>query len=509
MGRYKVDDIFVGDPAQAEHLEEFICPVCKSFFDDPVQLSCTHIYCKNCIAPCEACPVCRDEIYTTDGKKGRPLSEVNKPVLRMMNKMKVRCPHSASDSHLVCEAVSASDLDGGSGGAGDASSSSSSSNHNQNQAGAAASSGQQGSDNMNSPASKKRKVAEPKSGKAKAKAKSAANKSSKGKAAAATLSASADNVENCTWTGEYGDLLAHHLRICPLHLVDCPDGCGEKLQRRKIEEHLKTNCRLGFVQCHICWERLRKGDDAMRLHMQEKAALHVQLLEQRLKEEECRTRMAANQAQWNSTGALNQRLSAVEVLVRDIRAKVMAPEALAIVEWKFAAKDLFEAARKSPGKVEPAWTSDGVFIPQVGDGVQMMLFDTAAIYGKAGPNSEREHEAPSAQQCRVISSVPFSQECFVPDHEGMHVAFPTFGELKDIEVRKEVVVQLKIAKVHSLCVGTLENSSIVEQPLWHRRIGLALAICNCVCKFVDDGARRERYNNILTKWEYWERGDLY
>ena len=75
-------------------------PTCRSSparcawrsFDDPVQLACTHIFCESCVAPYEACPTCHERL---DGvpARGQPLHECNKPMYRMMSRIKVRCPY--------------------------------------------------------------------------------------------------------------------------------------------------------------------------------------------------------------------------------------------------------------------------------------------------------------------------------------------------------------------------------------------------------------------------------
>ena len=37
--------------------------------------------------------------------------------------------------------------------------------------------------------------------------------------------------EKCPWVGEYGDYLSKHVHRCDYAVIDCPQGCGEKILR--------------------------------------------------------------------------------------------------------------------------------------------------------------------------------------------------------------------------------------------------------------------------------------
>mmetsp|Transcript_174340 Transcript_174340/g.558882 ORF Transcript_174340/g.558882 Transcript_174340/m.558882 type:complete len:312 (-) Transcript_174340:125-1060(-) len=88
-------------------------------------------------------------------------------------------------------------------------------------------------------------------------------------------------VDSCDWAGSYSDLLAKHLAMCQHHFVPCPRGCGRQVRRGGLEAHAPV-CAKNFETCKLCHEAVRVGD--MSQHRQDKAELHVQLLEARLAE---------------------------------------------------------------------------------------------------------------------------------------------------------------------------------------------------------------------------------
>jgi len=88
-------------------------------------------------------------------------------------------------------------------------------------------------------------------------------------------------VDSCDWSGSYSDLLAKHLAMCEHHFVPCPRGCGRQVRRGGLEAHAPV-CAKNFETCKLCHEAVRVGD--MSQHRQDKAELHVQLLEARLAE---------------------------------------------------------------------------------------------------------------------------------------------------------------------------------------------------------------------------------
>lgn len=71
----------------AKHLE---CAVCLHMVVDPMQTACGHIFCKACLRQVVVCPSCRESVMSVESK---PLNECNKPMMRMIHNLKVRCPH--------------------------------------------------------------------------------------------------------------------------------------------------------------------------------------------------------------------------------------------------------------------------------------------------------------------------------------------------------------------------------------------------------------------------------
>ena len=58
-----VDYQFVN--TQIEFLEELRCPICLELVSDPVQTSCGHLFCGECIEDIKQCPVDRETFTTT------------------------------------------------------------------------------------------------------------------------------------------------------------------------------------------------------------------------------------------------------------------------------------------------------------------------------------------------------------------------------------------------------------------------------------------------------------
>ena len=62
----------------------------------------------------------------------------------------------------------------------------------------------------------------------------------------------------CTWTDELRSLDLHlvedinNKKGCPFTELQCSNGCGVVMQRRLVEEHLKSECELREVKCEYC-----------------------------------------------------------------------------------------------------------------------------------------------------------------------------------------------------------------------------------------------------------------
>ena len=57
MVRFRIEDIVHPD-SRGEAEKNLSCPVCLGLLDDPVETSCHHLFCRDCISPLLACPVC-------------------------------------------------------------------------------------------------------------------------------------------------------------------------------------------------------------------------------------------------------------------------------------------------------------------------------------------------------------------------------------------------------------------------------------------------------------------
>ena len=62
----------------------------------------------------------------------------------------------------------------------------------------------------------------------------------------------------CDWTGSYGDLVAKHIGRCGFCQVLCPDGCGQRVRRDKLDEH-KEGCTKTMEECSICKALVKPG----------------------------------------------------------------------------------------------------------------------------------------------------------------------------------------------------------------------------------------------------------
>ena len=56
----------------------------------------------------------------------------------------------------------------------------------------------------------------------------------------------------CVWKGELGNVSSHVNDVCRYQLVQCPNKCGEEMERRDIEKHKKDKCELREYKCPHC-----------------------------------------------------------------------------------------------------------------------------------------------------------------------------------------------------------------------------------------------------------------
>lgn len=64
----------------------------------------------------------------------------------------------------------------------------------------------------------------------------------------------------CPWKGLLKDL-ENHLKECEFVDITCPEKCGKQMQKRVLQEHLKTECPTALVSCGFChMEALIRSD---------------------------------------------------------------------------------------------------------------------------------------------------------------------------------------------------------------------------------------------------------
>ena len=56
----------------------------------------------------------------------------------------------------------------------------------------------------------------------------------------------------CVCEGELGSVSSHVNDVCGYQLVQCPNKCGEEMERRGIEKHKKDKCVLREYECPYC-----------------------------------------------------------------------------------------------------------------------------------------------------------------------------------------------------------------------------------------------------------------
>lgn len=255
---FTIDNIVHPDSrAAAEQLE---CPVCRCILEDPVQTRvCQHLFCKNCVERCKLCPVCRADLGPSPAGFV-PLRECNQFALRMLHNLKVRCPHhgGAQLPSVSTSSVSAvGPLEAP-------------------WTGPAKAGREVGTDLEGTTEDHDGEV------QARPGMDTVQNDES-------DLDREHELLERCEWTGSYSDLVASHLKTCPLHPVPCPTGCGKVIRRCELAAH-ESGCPALQDTCTICSKKVPPG--TLAAHRREEAELHVQLLEARLQEEkESQSRM--------------------------------------------------------------------------------------------------------------------------------------------------------------------------------------------------------------------------
>ena len=80
---WHLDDIVIN--AASTTIQQLECAVCQCIWQDPVEtVCCRNIFCRDCLAQCTTCPLCRKNVSST--------KECNNAVLHEFWRLQVRCP---------------------------------------------------------------------------------------------------------------------------------------------------------------------------------------------------------------------------------------------------------------------------------------------------------------------------------------------------------------------------------------------------------------------------------
>lgn len=78
----------------------------------------------------------------------------------------------------------------------------------------------------------------------------------KSKLALAAMDGTEDKLSDhfCDWQGNFHELNDHLLQQCKFHEIACPNGCGARMKRPEIDQHMATVCLSRFEKCSVCWD---------------------------------------------------------------------------------------------------------------------------------------------------------------------------------------------------------------------------------------------------------------
>lgn len=113
----------------------------------------------------------------------------------------------------------------------------------------------------------------------------------------------------CMWTGCYSDL-APHLALCEWNVIVCPHGCGEALQRRRVEEHSRE-CPKNWIVCELCGQEVRPW--LLESHGKEEAFRHFEVLQKKVEKME---------TEGNKVSALSERVAELKQEVTQLGKQV-------------------------------------------------------------------------------------------------------------------------------------------------------------------------------------------
>jgi len=77
-----------------------------------------------------------------------------------------------------------------------------------------------------------------------------------------------------------------HLGLCPQLALACPNGCGELLKRKDLQDHLNDVCLLSIVPCPYGCAQKDITRRTLQIHLEENMDLHVQNLAKKVEDQE-------------------------------------------------------------------------------------------------------------------------------------------------------------------------------------------------------------------------------
>ena len=85
----------------------------------------------------------------------------------------------------------------------------------------------------------------------------------------------------CNYEATYQDVTKKHWQVCKKYPVECPNGCGEKeIELQHLKEHLEKTCPLEVIECNFsfagCETQLRRR--VMAAHTTQNIEAHLSLL---------------------------------------------------------------------------------------------------------------------------------------------------------------------------------------------------------------------------------------
>ena len=213
---------------QLQSLEDLKCPICLELVSDPLQTSCGHLFCGECIKDIEQCPIDREDFTTTQDHFNR----------RRLRSFKVKCPNSERGCKWQ-------------GDLGDAE------GHTE---------GTCISQEIEC-------------------TKGCGNKMQRQDLSGHLCQACPlrnYNCPHCQLQGTYKSITTSHFTFCGDFPLSCPAGCHRCIPRKKMATHLQQTCPMEFVECEYkmlgCSELVRRkaskehaADDKYHIKMAMKA----------------------------------------------------------------------------------------------------------------------------------------------------------------------------------------------------------------------------------------------